>query len=75
MTMIIAKNTTATAKIMLSDGEMMIHITTDIPNISGGLTAIRMIIINAFCKLVTSVVKRVTKPAVENLSIFENEYV
>ena len=35
----------------------------------------RRIIWKAFCRLVTSVVMRVTSPAVENLSMFENEKV
>ena len=42
---------------------------------AGALIAIRSIIINAFWMFVTSVVIRVTRPAVENLSIFAKEYV
>jgi hypothetical protein len=41
--------------------------------IRGARTQIRMIIWNAVCTLVTSVVSRVTRPDVEYLSIFENE--
>ena len=40
--------------------------------IIGLLAAIRITIINACCTLVTSVVRRVTILAVENLSMFEN---
>ena len=68
-----ATKTIATKKIVLKEGEIITHIIIDIVNISGGLTAKRIIIIKAFCRLVTSVVRRVTKPAVENLSMFENE--
>ena len=40
---------------------------------TGARTHIRSIIWKAFCKLVTSVVMRVTRPAVENLSMLEKE--
>ena len=43
--------------------------------ISGLRTAMRMIIWYVFCRFVTSVVRRVTMLAVENLSMFENEKV
>ncbi len=42
-------------------------------SIRGERTAVRMIIIKAICTLVTSVVRRVTREEVENLSMFENE--
>ena len=70
-----ASTTTATAKIELSDGLMVRHITTLMMSIIGGRTAMRMIIWNAFWILVTSVVIRVIRPAVENLSIFAKEKV
>ena len=44
----------------------MLHI-----SVSGARTAKRSIIRYAFCTLVTSVVMRVTSPAVLNLSMFE----
>lgn len=44
-------------------------------SISGGRMAMRMIIWYAFCMFVTSVVRRVMRPAVEYLSMLENEYV
>ena len=40
---------------------------------TGARTHMRSIIWNAFCTLVTSVVIRVTRPAVENLSMLEKE--
>ena len=40
---------------------------------TGARTHMRSIIWNAFCTLVTSVVMRVTRPAVENLSMLEKE--
>ena len=43
--------------------------------LAGALVNIRKIIWYAFCRLVTSVVRRVTSPAVLNLSIFANENV
>ena len=52
---------------------MIRHITMLLISMMGALTAIRIIIWNAFCRLVTSVVMRVTRPAVLNLSMFENE--
>ena len=42
-------------------------------SISGARTAIRIIIMNAICTLVISVVSRVTSDEVENRSIFSNE--
>ena len=52
---------------------MNIHITMLLTSMIGALTAMRIIIWNAFWRLVTSVVIRVTRPAVLNLSMFENE--
>ena len=72
---IVAKKTIATKNTIERDGEIDKHMIIDIVSISGGRIAIRMIIINAFCTFVTSVVSLVTSPAVENLSILENEYV
>ena len=43
-------------------------------SMAGQRIRVRMIIIKAFCTLLTSVVKRVTSPALLNLSILENEY-
>ena len=40
---------------------------------TGARTHMRRIIWKAFCTLVTSVVMRVTRPAVENLSMLEKE--
>ena len=40
---------------------------------TGARTHMRSIIWNAFCRLVTSVVRRVTRPAVLNLSMLEKE--
>ena len=40
---------------------------------TGARKAMRIIMLNAICTLFTSVVKRVTSEAVENLSTFENE--
>lgn len=40
---------------------------------TGARTHMRSIIWKAFCRLVTSVVIRVTRPAVENLSMLEKE--
>ena len=68
-----ASTAIATRKIVLRSGLITKHIITEIVSISGGRTAIRMIIWNAFCTFVTSVVIRVTRPAVENLSILEKE--
>ena len=42
-------------------------------SISGARMAVRMIIIYAFCTLVTSVVMRVTRDEARNLSMFSNE--
>ncbi len=52
---------------------MMRHITRLKMSISGARTAMRRIIWNAFCTFVQSVVIRVMRPAVLNLSMFENE--
>ena len=49
--------------------DMMIENTS----ISGHLTAVRMIIMNDICTLLTSVVMRVTSDEDENLSIFSKE--
>ena len=43
--------------------------------LAGARVHIRRIIWYAFCRLVTSVVRRVIRLAVLNLSMFENEYV
>ena len=42
-------------------------------SVHGERKAMRVSIMNACCTFVTSVVMRVTRPAVENLSMFENE--
>ena len=42
-------------------------------NISGARTAMRMDIMKAICTLLMSVVRRVTREAVENLSMFSKE--
>lgn len=49
------------------------HMTIEQTSISGARTATRISIIKEFCRLVTSVVIRVTRPAVLNLSMLENE--
>ena len=67
--------TSAPRKIRLIFGLITMHITNAMIIISGARTAMRIIIINAFCRFVTSVVIRVTSPAVEYLSILEKENV
>ena len=51
------------------------HMNIEHSSISGARTAMRSIIWKAFWMLVTSVVIRVTRPAVENLSMLEKEKV
>ena len=68
-----ASSGTSTAKIIESLGDTVIVITTENMSINGARTAMRMSIMNAFCTFPTSTVRRVTRPAVENLSIFANE--
>ena len=68
-----ASSGTSTAKIIESLGDTVIVITTENMSINGARTAMRISIMNAFCTLLTSTVRRVTRPAVENLSIFAKE--
>ena len=70
-----ASTTMAARKIRLSRTLMKKHMNIEQTSISGARTAMRRIIWKAFCRLVTSVVMRVTSPAVENLSMLENEKV
>ena len=63
----------ATTKTMLSLVLMEKAITREKISVSGARKHMRMIIWKAFCKLVTSVVRRVISPAVLNLSILEKE--
>ena len=65
--------TIATMKIMLSRESMTRHMTMERTSRNGARTVTRKICWNAFCRLLTSVVMRVTRPAAENLSISENE--
>ena len=60
---------------MLSLALMSRHITMLQISINGALRAMRRHIWKAICKLVTSVVIRVTRPAVLNLSMLEKENV
>lgn len=69
------KNTTAIRNMELKRGLMSRHMIKLKIKFSGARTATRMIIINAFCTLVISVVIRVTRPGTLNLSILEKENV
>ena len=74
----IRPSTTARKKIAIRNmelrrGLMMKLITIELTSISGARTAMRRHIWYAFCTLVTSVVMRVMRPAVLNLSMFEKE--
>ena len=68
-----ARNTSATRKITDSLPEMDSAATSEKTNVSGARTAMRVIIWKEFWMLLTSVVRRVTRPAVENLSMFAKE--
>ena len=63
----------AARKMRLSSRLMKKHMAMLVIRVRGARTAMRMIIWKAFCTLVTSVVSRVTSPAVLNLSMLENE--
>ena len=68
-----SRNAMATTKIRASGPPIMQDMNRANTRCTGARTHIRSIIWNAFCTLVTSVVIRVTRPAVENLSMLENE--
>ena len=70
-----ASTAIAPTKIRLSSRLMTKHITMELMSVIGARTAMRMHIEKAFCRLFTSVVMRVMRPAVENLSMLENENV
>ena len=65
----------ATATTNTSDSEPPMTTAMNMANTrcTGARTHMRKIIWKAFCTLVTSVVMRVTRPAVENLSMLEKE--
>ena len=63
--MTIPKNTSATRYTQDSLALMIKVIVMAVTSITGARISIRIIIWNAFCTLVTSVVRRVTSPAVE----------
>ncbi len=67
--------TMATRKTRLSWGLIKRHRAREASSIRGERMPIRRITIKAFCRLVTSVVIRVTRPAVLNLSMLEKEKV
>ena len=66
----IPRTGTTTTNADASQPPIMYAITTENMSISGLLTAVLITIINAICTLLTSVVRRVTRDADENLSIF-----
>ena len=68
-----AKTGITTRKIMASWGLILKVSTQAQISMMGQRTATRMIIMNAICTLVTSVVRRVMIPPVENLSMLEKE--
>ena len=68
-----ARKISATRKMTESLPEMDSAATRENSSVSGARTAMRVIIWKEFCTLVTSVVRRVTRPAVENLSILAKE--
>ena len=68
-----ARNTAATANTGARSRLMATQATRLETSMIGERTAMRMSICAAFCILVTSVVMRVTRPAVENRSMLENE--
>ena len=68
-----ASTTMAVRKTALNSALIKKHIAMLKISISGARTAMRRIICQAFCRLVTSVVMRVTRPAVLYLSMFEKE--
>ena len=67
------RNTIATRNTMVSERLTMEAMISAKTRWTGARTHMRSIIWNAFCRLVTSVVIRVTRPAVEYLSMLENE--
>ena len=69
----IASTGIITAKASDILGLTPIAITSANISINGQRTAVLIIIINAICTLLTSVVSLVTRPAVENLSTFAKE--
>ena len=70
---ITASTRMATRKMVLRDGLMIRHITRLISSIAGVRVATRRICMKAIWTLFTSVVVRVTRLAVENLSMFLKE--
>ena len=69
------RKTTAIRNMPLKGGLMIRHMAKLKIRFKGARTATRIIIINAFCTLVISVVIRVTSPGTLNLSILEKEKV
>ena len=67
------RSTMATKKMTERLGEMMRHITSEATSVMGARVAMVSTIWKAFCTLVTSVVMRVTRPAVLNLSMLPKE--
>ena len=69
------RTTRATRKMPESLGLMTTLITSEATSEIGARVAMMSDMLKAFCTLVTSVVMRVTRPAVLNLSMFEKLYV
>ena len=67
------RKTTATTKISDSGPPIITAMNRANTRCTGARTHMRSIIWKAFCTLGTSVVIRVTRPAVENLSMLEKE--
>ena len=67
------RKTTATTNTSDSGPPMTTAMNMANTRCTGARTHMRRIIWKAFCTLVTSVVMRVTRPAVENLSMLEKE--
>ena len=63
----------ATTKMRDMEGLKKMHMAMDTTSVIGALVAMMSAIWKAFCTLVTSVVILVTRPAVENLSMFLKE--
>ena len=74
MSAISTTSTIATPRYISAINQLLVNASASAAmNMSGLLTAIRIIIMYAFCTLVTSVVRRVTSDDVEYVSMLPNE--